>query len=414
MKRLTTSILIFIFVISITVSAQNIIQKKTHPSKIGIRQGVSFSVNGNGYIGLFDTADSSYFWKYLPATDTWVNIPNMPGPKQVTYASGFAIDNSFYVVGGANSSLKNLYRGVYEYNTINGKWTTKNVFPDSGRMFGFGVSVGSKGYFGLGTTSSTSDSGFDQYFYSYDPVLDHWTRLADFPGTPRSFAFAFTLNNKILVGGGLKTDYGQLNDLWEYDPIQNSWVLLNNSMNAFPNGISSTVAFTIQNEAYLVGGTLGNTSTFSKSIYTYDKVNKDFVASAENDLPITIGLGQACAFSLNDKGYVIGGWNNLNVWGYKNVYQFSPTTGLMESINNSRIEVYPNPFTDKIILNLNEIKGALSQIVITNFLGEEQIYSVNDIEEGKIKVDLSALKSGAYFMKIKSENGTYVRKVIKE
>ena len=52
--------------------------------------------------------------------------------------------------------------------------------------------------------------------------LDFWTQKASFPGTSRSSAAAFSVENKGYFGTGYNgKDY--FNDFWEYNPDTNTW-----------------------------------------------------------------------------------------------------------------------------------------------------------------------------------------------
>lgn len=51
-----------------------------------------------------------------------------------------------------------------------------------------------------------------------------WTRLADFPGTPRASANAFSIGHKAYVCFGRSgPSTGLLKDVWEYDAITDTW-----------------------------------------------------------------------------------------------------------------------------------------------------------------------------------------------
>jgi N-acetylneuraminic acid mutarotase len=417
MIKLIWSVVICMLSMSSVVWSQNVVLKNPHPSSFGVRQGVSFGVNGSGFIGLFDTMDSTYFWKYNTVTDSWVRIPNMPGPKRVQYASGFAIDNTIYVVGGSGTSPTNILRGVYAYNTTSNVWSVKGVFPDSGRAVGIGLSVGDKGYFGLGSTNNPSQAILDNSFYEYNAATDHWTKMADFPGVGRQFAFGFVLNNKIIIGGGYDASYNYLNDLWEYDPSSDNWTQLNAFMSAFPLGIVGSVGFSIQQHGYIACGSLGSNTVFSKLIYEYDPINKDFIESSSNNMPINEGRKQVCAFGLGDKGYVIGGWNSSLFKGYNDVYEFTPPVTGIDEEQMSGIYFYPNPSKGKIAINLGEHLNEVENITILNVLGEKLFnLSQNSIQKNNntIELDIHSLKSGVYFLSIDFGHSQSIKKIVVE
>src|SRR5207248_11216843 len=76
--------------------------------------------------------------------------------------------------------------------------------------------IGDKFYVGGGNAQKT--------FYEYDPSSSKWTKKADIPGVTvnRGFGIGFSINGRGYAGLG--TDGATLlNDLWEYDPLQNTW-----------------------------------------------------------------------------------------------------------------------------------------------------------------------------------------------
>ena len=97
-------------------------------------------------------------------------------------------------------------------------WKTITPFPGAKRYGAVSFTINGKGYVGLGTQywgSEFSD------MYEYNPINDSWSKKADFPGDPRAFAVGCTINGKGYVGFGLGGDY--YHDLWEYDPVSDSW-----------------------------------------------------------------------------------------------------------------------------------------------------------------------------------------------
>ncbi len=84
---------------------------------------------------------------------------------------------------------------------------------------------------------------------------------------------------------------------------------------------------------------------------------------------------------------------------------FSGTTNVSETTNES-FSVYPNPASSSI--NIAGIKD--TKIDILNILGE--VILTDNIVSGEIKLDISHLENGIYLIKIQSENGELVEKLI--
>lgn len=85
------------------------------------------------------------------------------------------------------------------------------------------------------------------------------------------------------------------------------------------------------------------------------------------------------------------------------------TVGLIDgivSVNENLITVYPNPVNT--ILHLNGIPNA--DVQIFDLSGKLIINKQNTDNQ----IDVSGLQSGIYSIKITSENGTVIRKFIKQ
>jgi PKD repeat protein len=85
-----------------------------------------------------------------------------------------------------------------------------------------------------------------------------------------------------------------------------------------------------------------------------------------------------------------------------------PCTGINEnSKSNLAIQVFPNPFKNELVINVNEP----SQITLTNALGE--IVRSVDVN-GAIKFDTQDLPKAIYILSVKTRNGLKTTKLIKE
>lgn len=97
--------------------------------------------------------------------------------------------------------------------------------------------------------------------------------------------------------------------------------------------------------------------------------------------------------------------------GCSNSSVFTQTVSLCTSIskapfNDHEIIIYPNPFADKVLLVVNNLKG--TKVSVFNSLGL-LIYQI-DINKNETEIDLSEQASGIYFIKI----GSSIQKIIKE
>ena len=105
-------------------------------------------------------------------------------------------------------------------------------------------------------------------------------------------------------------------------------------------------------------------------------------------------------------------WGRQAYYYIDNVYvSTNPMEGIVEQDLKERIYVYPNPFTDSTIIELNNSNSFNdSQIIIYNAFGREvrKYLSVGK----KIKIERENLLSGIYFLNIKIDNKTLTQKLI--
>lgn len=100
-------------------------------------------------------------------------------------------------------------------------WQRMNNFTGTARYAGIGFAIGSKGYFGTGTTNLGCT--FINDWWEYDPVADTWTgKLAPPVGTAMGYAGCFAVaDSGYMVGGYYCSVYHKT--LYRYDPATNTW-----------------------------------------------------------------------------------------------------------------------------------------------------------------------------------------------
>ena len=223
------------------------------------RAAFGFELNGKGYMGCgIDDAVSSVgtifnqFWMYDPLLNTWTAKANTP---IATFRSaGVSCNGKGYMIGGANAF--SLFNNVYEYNPTLNTWMAKTTFPglptsSGGREAGTATSLNNKIYFGLGK----DDSFYDSDWWEFDPSTNLWVRKADFPGSGRTGAWSFSINNMACVGMG--SDGGFNSDTWWYNTVANTW---NYTCTFSGGGRRSVAAFAIGNVGYMGTGKSGGGS----------------------------------------------------------------------------------------------------------------------------------------------------------
>jgi len=93
------------------------------------------------------------------------------------------------------------------------------------------------------------------------------------------------------------------------------------------------------------------------------------------------------------------------------MYFHYSTVGITE-LANEQVKVYPNPITKE--LNVDNGQLMIKNIEIYDVNGKKQkVENIKQKAEGKIEIDISHLPDGIYFVKMDTESGEVVRKIVK-
>jgi N-acetylneuraminic acid mutarotase len=299
-------------------------------------QGIRFSLNGKGYIGL--DGNSNILWEYDTLSDTWTQAASFPGTLRAAMA-GFSIDDKGYAGTGV---LNNAYfNDFWEFDPTANAWTQKANFAGGPREGTMAFSVGSKGYMGTGTTDQSNPFADTKDLWEYDPATDTWTQKADFGGSPRTNLIAFTVDNMGYAAGG--NDTGNIashkHDLWQYDPATDTWT----QKADFPGGNrNAPIGFGADGMGYMGLGRPDTSVVPRKDLFQYDPTADTW--TQVTDFPGT-GREYANNIAVGNKAY-IGGGLGRNATTLNDIWQFDPAglTPLPLTLTDF-IAVYDDPVT---------------------------------------------------------------------
>lgn len=246
----------------------------------------------------------------------WVKVGDFDGLPR-SGAVCVVLDDKVYVAAGYYNGDDDDYRlkDLWVYNSTMEKWTKKASMPDEAlpRNKAVGFAAAGKIYVGTGygeyvEEGITYEKKLND-FYEYDPASDTWTRIADFPGTARYDAVAFSLNDKGYVGTGY--DDNDQKDFYEYDPGTKAWTQKASITGSKRHG---AVSFVIDNKAYVCTGV--SNGQYQSDFYYYD-ASDDTWTQRRNIADISdygydddyddIIRSYGVAFVMNGKGYVVTG-----------------------------------------------------------------------------------------------------------
>jgi thiol-disulfide isomerase/thioredoxin len=88
------------------------------------------------------------------------------------------------------------------------------------------------------------------------------------------------------------------------------------------------------------------------------------------------------------------------------------TSSLSEAEVDKVIKVYPNPASDKIIIELTATAGSTNLIEMFNLAGEK-IKTIDAGKEIRKEISISDLSAGVYFIRYNNGTSTYTKRIVK-
>ena len=124
-----------------------------------------------------------------------------------------------------DSTALNFFKDFWEFNPIINTWTKIADFKGGARCGAVGFSIGSEGYVGLGIFFIFGSIGYYNDFWAFDTLKSTWTKKEGFY-LPREESFSVSLGGKGYTGLGYYeyTDHhGNIAlhyyaDFWQYNP----------------------------------------------------------------------------------------------------------------------------------------------------------------------------------------------------
>jgi len=357
--------------------------------------GVGFAHEGQGYVlsgGLNGGFASRIFYKYDPASDSWENLGDYPGPAR-GYSIGKMWEGKLYFGMGISENFTGL-NDFWVYDVDANEFTELPECPCIGRSHPAFEIVDGIVYMGMGG-GPAGDLGD---WWSYNIDTQEWTQLADNP-TNRHHPYQFEIDGQIYVGSGHFADWNR------YDPASNFW---------FPVApLDTRVAgtqFAFNGKGYALSGT----DTFHDNLPTgefweYDPVENTWTAIEEH--PGGSRWAPA-SFIIDDMLYFFGGWATIEQEEFHMLsYPLGdPPSSANDLPNAEPITVHPNPATDEVYLDLSRRAGTDYQLTIFNLMGQQ----VSSMDFKNNTVDVSSLVKGTYLFEVRGEEQIFIAKVVKQ
>jgi len=172
----------------------------------------------------------------------------------------------------------------------------------------------------------------------------------------------------------------------------------------------------------LEGGSTSNKSAIGArievtagGITTVKEVSGGAGRGSFNSLPVEFGLESATTIS-NVKivwpNGIIENFDTVIINQINAISEGSSTLSVEDDILNNSLNIFPNPFENSFTLDLSKFSDK-STIKIYTILGEIIYEDTTKAVNNKMKIDLKSNYKGLLYVIIKSDNATFVRKMIK-
>ena len=398
--KLLTSLFLFL---SVAASAQWT-QRAGFPGTPRAKS-VSFTINDKVYVIGGVTNASAVLrdvWEYDMASDTWTQKPLFPGPERYGAAS-FVINDKGYIATGGNDN--GYLDDLWQYNPVTGLWTQETGLPvgmaqhENQRREAFAFAINGKGYLGGGDGFVFGPNGTSNYaffdLWEYNPLNNSWTTKAGIPDfLGRNMAVGVAVNNKGYVGLGCDVwQSTNRTSLWEYDPVSDTWT----SRSSFPSNFTTdATAFVVDSSFYVAGGLNISTIVLSPQIFAYKPSTNTWTA-------LTSFTGGAIAgqVAASSSGRIFMGTGyNASVLTRNDWWEMTGTSGLetLTSTPAAGIIAYPSPVNAH--LHVRSIKE-ISFIEMIDLNGQVVKKFGSDFDD----LNTSELSPGMYVLAVHFTDG---------
>jgi hypothetical protein len=393
MRKVILQIVLAIMLMTNAVMAQAVWTQRTSFPGNGRAGAIGIGLGTKGYAGLGVDDNGiwhSDFWEFIPASNTWQQMPDFPGGPRFG-ASAFTVNNRLFVGFGSYTPGDYgwlWYNDLWEFDVAQNQWIRRDSITGqtlpSPRYFANTFTIGGKAYLGSGSYRQDrgTNAAYLNDFWEYDPVLNLWTSKAPIPEQGRMGGIGMSIGNKGYIGLGMYYYDTRRYDIWEYNPLDNSWTQKAN----YPgSGPAQGVAFGLGSKGYV--GT-GSNYAYYNDFYEFDPIANQW--TKQPDFPGTV-RAVATGFTIGNKAYIGLGAGNPNdfndFWEYGNpatvnftplpaFTAFSTTTGIPSaaqtftitgtSLQGNASITAPGGFE----LSLNQSSGYTSSLTLSPVNGQ--------------------------------------------
>ena len=382
-------------------------------------------------IGNLDFEDASIFQGNFDGNNKVVKNLKINRPEQCYIGLfGFMSGGSIKNLGVENCNITGLrsvggLAGWSETGSITGCHATGTVSGtvDVGGLVGSNMSPITNCYATVNVTGTGTDSAGGLAGYHHDSNITNCYATGNVTGTQAAGGLLGHLESSSIISycyatgnvtgidrvGGL-VGFNNSSTVTNCIAANSSVIATDESSTAINRVIGNTNAGTLQN-------------LYANSAATVKKGNGN--VSQTNALNGMAGEGkEMAAFKSQDFYTTAANWNG-GAWDFGKVWSISEgetfpwlkwqnmdeTTGNAEMLS-AAIKIFPNPTRGE--LTITNYESGITNVEIYDRMGRVFNHSQGSIFNTQLKIDLSHLPSGVFFLKIETERGAITHKVVKK
>jgi hypothetical protein len=386
-------ILILLLLFPFLTIAQDIWLQKDSVNGAPRSVASTFVVLGEAYIvgGLDYDGFRRRMYSYAYFQDDWDDELSLGGlngdGNERGSASSFEINNKGYVCLGQGVTNQ-FFKDLWEYDPVQQTWTQKADFLGSPRRQACAFTIYDTAYVGTGSDAN----GLCKDFYKYDPSTNSWSQIADFEGSARKEAVGFALGINGYVGTG--DDGVKKKDFWRYHASSDMWEQLADFPGTARKG---AVGWGAWPQGFICCGEDIN-SEFKNDLWEYNYYSNSWIQRASIPGP---GRTNPVAFQLNGFAFVGTGYNGEfldDMWAYQRILS-------TKNLSEADFDLFPNPNNGKFYATINptynyQIHDQLGRNVTSEFSKNELI--------GRMEFTSNSPVSGTYILQVQDKNGNFV------
>lgn len=350
---------------------------------VGLAFPVVVALNGEIHVigGGGPAGATDLHLRYQPLTNIWDTLA--PVPYLAQQPAGAVLNGKIHYFGGGYPNSGTPLDSHYVYDPSLNSWAAAAALPIP-RVIMEAASINGKLYALSGQPDKTRVD-------EYDPATNAWTPKNPLPDMNFWYSAITVHANEIFRfgGGGYLSP---VKHVGKYDPATDSWIALT----TLSVGLHAPAATSLGGLIYIGGGYNGGNTDV---VQTFDASTLAF--NTVSSLPVPIAYHEMV--TIDTCIYSVGGDNassNL-LFRYCNPVNVSVT----ELNLKNTISVFPNPFSDKTHLYLDEKSiGANAELTIYDISGN--IVKQTPVKNSVTEIRRDNLAPGIYLYKLVSENAT--------